>query len=61
MIIADYRCGCTWVGKRSECIEYCAKHGEPRRQVMRINGVPEKDTGWDWQVKLDRLDAAVKP
>jgi hypothetical protein len=35
MILADYRCGCTWVGNRRECLEYCGKHGEPRRRLHR--------------------------
>jgi hypothetical protein len=53
MILADYRCGCTWIGFRRECIEYCAKHGEPRRLIHKIKDVPEDERGWDWQLDPD--------
>ena len=51
-ILADYRCGCTWVGPRAECIEYCGKHGENRRQMIPIkreNAERDGIIGWDWQ------------
>ena len=53
MILTDYRCGCTWVGKRSKCVEYCGKHGEPRRLIRRIPTCPKNAQGWDWQLKKD--------
>ena len=53
LILADYRCGCTWVGVRAECIEYCAKHGEERRQMIKVGRQGDKDIelGWDWQMQ----------
>jgi hypothetical protein len=57
MILADYRCGCTWIGKRSECINYCGKHGEPRRLIHRIPSCPENEQGWCWKLKKDGTKA----
>ena len=58
LILADYRCGCTWVGIRAECIEYCAKHGEERRQIIKVGREGDKSIalGWDWQLPLTPYD-----
>jgi hypothetical protein len=61
MILADYRCGCTWVGKRSECIEYCGKHGEERRLIHRISSCPENEQGWSWQMRKDGTKKVHRP
>jgi hypothetical protein len=53
MILADYRCGCTWVGNRRECIEYCGKHGEPRRLMYRVADVPKDEEGWCYQMNKE--------
>jgi hypothetical protein len=52
LIMADYRCGCIWVGLRDECIEYCAKHGEKRWQIIKVGREGDRDIelGWDWQM-----------
>jgi hypothetical protein len=52
LILADYRCGCTWVGIRAECIEYCGKHGEYRRQIITVGREGDKhiELGWDWKL-----------
>jgi hypothetical protein len=31
---------------RRECIEYCGKHGERRRQVIAVPDVPKDEQGW---------------
>lgn len=59
MIIAEYKCGCTWVGNRRECIEYCGKHGETWRFITRIGDTPENERGWDWE--LDKNSGTKKP
>ena len=56
VILADYRCGCTWVGKRRECIEYCAKHGEDRLQIIKLPAAPENELGWDWKLSLKAVE-----
>lgn len=69
MIIADYKCGCTWVGKRSECLEYCGKHGDDRQKPMMPRPKGSKlATGWRvgpltlWVKERDTTDGiAVKP
>jgi hypothetical protein len=40
-----YRCGCTWLSKRADRLEYCVKHGEPRRLMRRVAAVPEGEQG----------------
>jgi hypothetical protein len=57
LILADYRCGCTWVGIRAECIEYCGKHGEYRRQIITVGREGDKhiELGWDWKLPPYRL------
>lgn len=53
MVLADYRCGCTWVGLRRECMTYCARHGENRQQVITLPKASKDhgltQLGWDWQ------------
>ena len=35
--LAEYRCGCTLVRPlRRELLEYCGKHGENRRLVVKL-------------------------
>jgi hypothetical protein len=35
--LAEYRCGCTNVQqKKGELLEYCGKHGENRRLVVKL-------------------------
>lgn len=50
MILADYRCGCTWVGQSSEKLEYCAKHGEDYRRSYPIGRATTIEKGWCWQL-----------
>lgn len=53
LALSDYRCGCTWIGRRSECSEHCIKHGEPRRRMHRITEVPLDQQGWRWNVETE--------
>jgi hypothetical protein len=46
MALAEYECGCTWVGERKEVPDYCAQHGDDRRKVHLYPRVPEKEQGW---------------
>jgi hypothetical protein len=41
------------LGKRSECLEYCAQHGEARRRVHRVPNVPKDEQGWCWEFGED--------
>lgn len=59
MILADYRCGCTWVGQADECIEYCAKHGEDRRRTHDIGPAALVEKGWCWQLPADKDGAGA--
>ncbi|MCK5019998.1 MAG: hypothetical protein KAS32_23295 [Candidatus Peribacteraceae bacterium] len=35
--MADYRCGCTNIQPtKQELLEYCGKHGEPRRMCIKL-------------------------
>lgn len=61
MILADYRCGCTWVGERGQCLEYCGKHGENRRRVHDIGSKKALERfgvalGWCWQKNEEKAD-----
>jgi hypothetical protein len=43
-VLAEYKCGCTWVGLRSECCEYCAKHGDDRIRMYPAQASDKQ--GW---------------
>jgi len=61
MILADYRRGCTWVGKRSECLDYCGKHGKARRRMHRVPAVPDNEKGWCWEFGPDGTKTVTQP
>jgi hypothetical protein len=44
-ILTEYKCGCTWVGRRDEKPDYCEKHGG---DVLNNIAVVDKSwkTGW---------------
>ncbi len=47
MVLAEYKCGCTWVGDKEECIEYCQYHGEDRRRIINLRKKEDNmQTGW---------------
>jgi hypothetical protein len=50
MILAEYKCGCTWVGHRRECLEYCGKHGGDRCRMHPYHAVPKNEQGWDYEI-----------
>jgi hypothetical protein len=43
----------TSIREPQECIEYCAKHGEDRRQMIKVGRQGDRDIelGWDWQMQ----------
>jgi hypothetical protein len=45
-VLAEYKCGCTWVGLRSECLEYCAIHGDDRRRLYHCTFEASETDGW---------------
>jgi hypothetical protein len=59
--LADYRCGCTWIGRSSACSERCSKHGEPRRAMHRITDVPLDQQGWRWKVEIEDGQGDANP
>lgn len=58
MVLADYRCGCTWVGEAEDCLDYCGKHGEDRRRLHNIGRPANVEKGWCWQLEQDKVAAA---
>ena len=48
LVLAEYRCGCSWVGRLDECFGYCEKHGGQRRRIFPLRRTNTLQHGWNW-------------
>lgn len=47
-VLAEYKCGCTWVGPSDECIECCETHGEDRLRKRRLKKADAETMAEGW-------------
>jgi len=47
MTLAEYGCGCTWVGKQGEAAERCVRHGDGQTAISHHPNVSERGQGWN--------------
>lgn len=58
MILADYRCGCTWVGAEHEMPDQCARHHAAGRRAHQIGEAGNVEKGWCWELPAADEDGA---
>jgi hypothetical protein len=46
LVLIDYHCECTWIGKRGERIESCVKHHEGLRTIIKLPDNTKLSQGW---------------
>lgn len=61
MILAEYRCRCTWVGEFSEKHDNCAKHGADLRREFEIGQSDKIEAGWQIRIIPDFVPGSNAP